>query len=34
MDVEEPLIEEELASINTQLQKAMTDMNWTSEGKL
>lgn len=33
MDVEEPLIEDELNSINTHLERAISELNWTSDGE-
>ena len=32
LDVEYPLIETQLAEIDTQLEKAISQLNWTSEG--
>ena len=32
LDVEYPLIETQLADIDTQLEKAISQLNWTSEG--
>ncbi len=32
IDVEYPLIEAQLASIDQQLEKAISELNWTSEG--
>ena len=32
LDVEEPLIEEQLQKIDAQLERAISELNWTSEG--
>ena len=34
LDVEEPLIEQQMKAIDTELEKAITVLNWTSEGVL
>ena len=34
LDVEYPLIQTQLAEIDTQLEKAISQLNWTSEGRL
>lgn len=33
LDVEYPLIEEQLMDIDKQLERAISELNWTSEGK-
>lgn len=33
LEVEYPLVEEQLASIDSQLEKAEKDLNWTNDGK-
>ena len=33
MDVEVPLIEDQLKDIDSQLQRAISELNWTSDGK-
>ena len=33
LDVEEPLIETQMKVINEQLEKAISHLNWTSDGK-
>ena len=32
LDVEEPLIKGQLSDIDTQLERAVSELNWTSEG--
>lgn len=33
LEVEAPLIEKQMSTVNSELERAITEMNWTSESK-